>query len=144
MRKVIWNNIMFAKNWNSKIINLHGRDKLREVQIFEKTRILIAKRKTHLAFLKRCRGSYIIPTFAIINHSLKNHKNKHIFNRASMALLCNEIKWTRGELDSVSQKAFHLHTTLANQIDSKLWTEIDATLVLKALRTKESTCKKQS
>ena len=39
----------------------------------------VAKKKSDLTFLKRCRDASLVPVFARISHPLNNSKNRHIF-----------------------------------------------------------------
>lgn len=103
---------------------------------------MIAKNKVDLTFLKRCRDSLVIPTFASIKHSLRNPRNNHIFNKASQSLLRLEITRTRAYLDTLNKKAYDLHLNLSKQINPELWSRIDGCSTLKALKNEENKCLK--
>jgi len=70
------NNDETRRNLKDKILTQYGREIVKEVRRFERNRWLLMKKKTELTFLKRCRDSSIIPTFAKINHSLRSQRNK--------------------------------------------------------------------
>jgi len=70
------NNDETCRNLKDKILTQYGREIMKEVRRFERNRWLLMKKKTDHTFLKRCKDSSIIPTFAKINHSLRSHHNK--------------------------------------------------------------------
>ena len=67
------------RNLKDKILTQYGREILKKVFKFERHRLLLTKKNIDLTFLKRCKDSSIIPTFAKINHFLRNQHNNKIF-----------------------------------------------------------------
>ena len=99
----------------------YGAETLRELRRLEKLQIDKCKKIAHLSFLKQCRDTNVIPSFAKISHPLKNNHNNLLFKKMGLMLVHDQIKSLRCALDKLNRQLLLLHTQLANSIDKLTW-----------------------
>ena len=102
------------------IIDRYGADTLRNLRRLEKIRISKGKKIAHLSFLKKCRDSHTIPTFARISHHLRSNRNNHIFDKMSLMLIQDQIRGVRFTIHKLDCELFELHLLLSNTLDKIL------------------------
>ena len=60
-----------------------------------------------------------------MKQNIKGYAAKRIYNRASKALLREQIHSSRRQLDTVSKELFYLHLKLTTQVTPELWDTVD-------------------
>ena len=83
------------------IYNRYGAETLRDLRHLEKLHIDKCKKIAHLSFLKQCRDTNVIPTFAKISHPLKNNHKNMLFKKMSLMLVRDKIRSLRFSLDKL-------------------------------------------
>ena len=101
------------------IINRYGADILRNLRRLEKIWISKGKKIAHLSFLKKCRHSHTIPTFAGISHHLRSNRNNHIFDKMSLMLIRDQIRGLHFTIHKLDCELFELHLLLSNTLDKR-------------------------
>ena len=117
---------MDQKSQIPNIETLLGRALALKVHHFERARLRVSKMKSDLTFLKRCRDSSSVPSFAKIKHPLNNSRNERVFLLASLGIIRSEISRVRKYLDLISRKLLSSHLELSYLIPADIWTIVDA------------------
>lgn len=143
LKELFWYNTTDHRSMNSKISTLHGRSIAIKVHHFEWACLQVSKTKSDLAFLKRCRDSSIIPSFAKIKNLLNNPRNHWVLLVVILALVHSQISKIRKNIDFISRRLLSLHLELSNVIFVDLWTRIDAYFALNSLCWEEIWKRKQ-
>lgn len=105
------------RNLNEQITSLYGREILDEFRKLEKLRVKIKRRAADLDFLKQCRDSSVLPSFACIQHQIRSRWNKSAFHALEKSIVRGEIRRNRYMLVLLSKMALKLHLKLAHELD---------------------------
>ena len=73
------------RNLRDKILAQYGKETMKKVRRFERYILHLAKKKTSITFLKRCRDSLVIPKYLLAMHLL--HLFIKLNNKTSFPLI---------------------------------------------------------
>ncbi|XP_060531998.1 uncharacterized protein LOC132705430 [Cylas formicarius] len=124
------------------IIHLYGKETFTATKCYEKLRQRRVISLCNLNFLKSCRNQTLLPTFTRLSYHTRTRKTQAILDKASKALLQDQIRRTRYEISETELQLFRLHLKLSNKIHQLLWDRIELLTSWRTEKDKDITSKK--
>ena len=119
---------------------LYGERTVQCVREYKRTSIKRSKHINHLAFLKRCRDTSIIPPGLRLHDPIRNHRSNHILLAASQALLRERISSTGCTLKLLDRQITASETALKSSLQQRDFDKISSFTQSSSLHAFKSSC----